>query len=498
MRQLQRVSIVGLVAICLLGAPSSRAAIGAQLVVATSWPAAFAFDPDGRIFYGNRFTGQIRIFNPATGGDTLFFALPDVATVGEQGLLGLALHPSYPARPYIFAYYTRTVDGQPENQIVQLTDSMGTGSGFRTLLALPAAGSPQWRRHPLRARRRALRGRRRRRLSRQCAGSLLPRRQGAANLGNQQAAAGQLGVQPCLRLRLRHPQQLRLRLRPPDREPVADRERACVQRRAESHHRGRKPCLGAERDLQQRDTAPEHEPGRTLTSNPAELHLQSGHRPDWSGLLPRMRSGSGVEGRLLFGDWNRGEIHAVTLTADRLGVASQTVILDRAERHPRRGARNRRSHLLQRRKRDLPAYGPLADASAAPLARRNGASGRPRLHAPASGGRSRDGRGGRPGRHHVLRHRARLRRQREAPGARPSARQRSRHGADRDEGRHEAGRRQVDPGRTSEDDPRATAKRASPRSTASRSTSTSSTRRTPRRRGRRRCARWRGWSTTVS
>ena len=40
--------------------------------------------------------------------------------------------------------------------------------------------------------------------------------------------------------------------------------------------------------------------------------------------------GAAVEGRLLFGDWNRGEIHAVTLTADRLGVASQTVILDRA------------------------------------------------------------------------------------------------------------------------------------------------------------------------
>ena len=140
MRQLQRVSIAGLVAICLLGAPSSRAAIGAQPVVATSWPAAFVFDPGGRIFYGNRFTGQIRIFDPATGGDTLFFALPDVATVGEQGLLGLALHPSYPVKPYVFAYYTRTVGGKPENQIVQLTDSTGTGGGFHTLLPLPRPG----------------------------------------------------------------------------------------------------------------------------------------------------------------------------------------------------------------------------------------------------------------------------------------------------------------------------------------------------------------------
>jgi glucose/arabinose dehydrogenase len=141
MGRLMRISILGLVAIGLLAVPASQAAIGAQQVVATSWPAAFTFDPGGRIFYGKRFTGEIRIFNPATGGDTLFFTLPNVATAGEQGLLGLALHPSYPQNPYVFAYYTRTVGGNPQNQIVRLTDSMGTGKGFRTLLPLPASSN---------------------------------------------------------------------------------------------------------------------------------------------------------------------------------------------------------------------------------------------------------------------------------------------------------------------------------------------------------------------
>ena len=38
-----------------------------------------------------------------------------------------------------------------------------------------------------------------------------------------------------------------------------------------------------------------------------------------------------LEGRLVFGDWGNGDIHAATLTPDRLGIAGQTVILDRAE-----------------------------------------------------------------------------------------------------------------------------------------------------------------------
>ena len=57
------------------------------------------------------------------------------------------------------------------------------------------------------------------------------------------------------------------------------------------------------------------------------------------------------------------------------------------------------------------------------------------------------------GRHHRLRHGARLRRQREPRGSRSPARG-APDGADRDQGRHEPGRRQMDPGRPRQDDPR--------------------------------------------
>lgn len=74
-----------------------------------SYPASFTFAPDGRIFYGERLTGQVRVLNPASGSNTGFFTLPGLATGDEQGLLGIALHPGYPATPFVYVYATRYV-----------------------------------------------------------------------------------------------------------------------------------------------------------------------------------------------------------------------------------------------------------------------------------------------------------------------------------------------------------------------------------------------------
>ena len=103
------------------------------VVTGLSFPAGFTFASDGRIFYGERFSGEIRIYDPSNGSDTHFFTVPDLVTSGEQGLLGLALAPTYPARPILYAYATRDIGPSNRNQIVRITDVGGTGDDMKVI-----------------------------------------------------------------------------------------------------------------------------------------------------------------------------------------------------------------------------------------------------------------------------------------------------------------------------------------------------------------------------
>jgi len=106
-----------------------RATIGAvPVVTGLNYPAAFTFAPDGRIFYGERLTGKIRIYNPSNGSNTLFFTIPNISIIGEQGLLGLALHPRYPTQAFVYAYATRNFHGSLKDQIIRIRDVGGTGT----------------------------------------------------------------------------------------------------------------------------------------------------------------------------------------------------------------------------------------------------------------------------------------------------------------------------------------------------------------------------------
>ena len=135
------VIVVSLLAIVALLGPEGLAraevsAVGADPVATgLNYPAAFTFAPDGRIFYGERFTGQIRIYDPSNGSDTLFFTVPNLVTNGEQGLLGLALAPDYPSRAFLWAYATRHVGGTDRNQILRIADVGGTGANMKVVWA---------------------------------------------------------------------------------------------------------------------------------------------------------------------------------------------------------------------------------------------------------------------------------------------------------------------------------------------------------------------------
>ncbi|HYT29599.1 MAG TPA: PQQ-dependent sugar dehydrogenase [Actinomycetota bacterium] len=116
--------------------PGQTSAIGKQLVLGgLPFPAAFTFFADGRILYGERFTGDIRIYDPSNGSNTRFFHVTKLATDGEQGLLGLAVHPRYPAKPYVYAYATRTINGTLRNQVLRITDSGGTGTAKKVIFS---------------------------------------------------------------------------------------------------------------------------------------------------------------------------------------------------------------------------------------------------------------------------------------------------------------------------------------------------------------------------
>jgi glucose/arabinose dehydrogenase len=95
-------------------------------------PVSFAIDPNnGIIWYAERYTGEIRRRNLLSGADVLVWTVPDLITVGEQGLFGLALHPNFPTTRTIYAYANQTVSGAARNRVLRIdmnTSFVGTAS----------------------------------------------------------------------------------------------------------------------------------------------------------------------------------------------------------------------------------------------------------------------------------------------------------------------------------------------------------------------------------
>jgi glucose/arabinose dehydrogenase len=71
-------------------------------------PSAIAFSPDGRIFVAEK-RGIIKVFDSLADmtPDTFADLRTEVYNFWDRGLLGLALHPNFPATPYVYALYTR-------------------------------------------------------------------------------------------------------------------------------------------------------------------------------------------------------------------------------------------------------------------------------------------------------------------------------------------------------------------------------------------------------
>ena len=101
------------------------------------WPSGFDISPNGEIFYAEQYTGEIRVFDPASGHDRLWTRLGPLGhVVYEQGLFGLLLHPDWPEEPWLYAFYTNL--DPLENRIVRLRRQDDGSVMSETLLTLSA------------------------------------------------------------------------------------------------------------------------------------------------------------------------------------------------------------------------------------------------------------------------------------------------------------------------------------------------------------------------
>ena len=105
------------------------------------WPTAFAFTPSGaQVFYVERYTGQIRRHTLATGNDSMWGKVTNVAQAGEQGVLGIALDPRWAKAfkfRWVYVYYTH--DSPLQNRIIRMRALAGGGKKKDLLQKLPAA-----------------------------------------------------------------------------------------------------------------------------------------------------------------------------------------------------------------------------------------------------------------------------------------------------------------------------------------------------------------------
>src|SRR2546429_1935397 len=131
--------VTGSLALILPATPAAASGEIAQYITGLDYPIALGFASDGRIFYAERNTGSIRIIQGGVLLSTLFYALTNTNTVGERGLLGLALDPGFPLTPYVYAYqtFTDSINSTIYNRIVRITGNGNTGVGHTVILRMP-------------------------------------------------------------------------------------------------------------------------------------------------------------------------------------------------------------------------------------------------------------------------------------------------------------------------------------------------------------------------
>lgn len=95
-------------------------------------PWSLIFLPDRRALVSER-PGTIRLINNGRIQKKAYAKI-EVAHAGESGLMGLALHPEFSQKPYIYAMHTYEREGVLYNRVIRLKDKGETGESDKVII----------------------------------------------------------------------------------------------------------------------------------------------------------------------------------------------------------------------------------------------------------------------------------------------------------------------------------------------------------------------------
>ncbi|MEA2575650.1 MAG: aldose sugar dehydrogenase [Chloroflexia bacterium] len=103
-------------------------------------PVAMAFDQQGRLFYTEKESGNVRLFaNGVLQSDPVITFRVNI--FNERGLLGIALDPNFSQNHYVYIYYTCSTNAPDcpvmENRVVRFVETNGVGSSPTTIFTSP-------------------------------------------------------------------------------------------------------------------------------------------------------------------------------------------------------------------------------------------------------------------------------------------------------------------------------------------------------------------------
>jgi glucose/arabinose dehydrogenase len=111
--------------------------LGLQSVLGgLQYPVSLVESSDGRIFFNELYTGNVRVINSNWQLDPTAFCSVSVQTNGEQGLLGLALDPNFSSNQTLYVYYTASATTNRVSRLVKQAN--GSCMETQILSTIPA------------------------------------------------------------------------------------------------------------------------------------------------------------------------------------------------------------------------------------------------------------------------------------------------------------------------------------------------------------------------